>query len=185
MLDVIDAPQRKGLSASQRQQVLAHVARAPFSQDVRPLKAWARLASGRLTGKPHPSQPNQVVSEDTELTSVEYHVLKHTTLDDSWPPGTTPAEYLDDIRAAIRHISATLDVGRERVTYPNRTQRMAPRAATRTDVQALPALKVTVGAGTCIFVVYDPERAKILSGYRLATDDAEDTLAKWKPRYSL
>jgi hypothetical protein len=179
MLNVIDQRQ-VDVTANDRRTIIARIADAPFSVDVRPLKEWARIALSSFVGMPHPSRPSQPMDAETELTSVEYHVLKHT-LDGGWPPGTTPDEYIRDIRTAVRDVAAKLDLGRQRLNYRGIAERMAPRAATRTDV-----FKTTrAESDMCTMVVYDPGRSKVCSGYRLTNDDAEDTLAKWNPRCRL
>ena len=144
--------------------------------------------SNTYIGQPHPTFPSEMVREDTELTSIEYHLLKHT-LDHCWQQGTTPTEYLADIRAAVLHGAAILDVGGDRVHYPGGQERRASRAATRTDAQSLfstlPAAKLEVMVGRCVFVIYDPVRAKLLSGYTMPSKEAGNRVAMWTPRYTL
>ena len=75
------------------QQIIGHVAQAPFSS--RPLKMnrWLRqeLADRGFQG---PSE---------RLPSVEIHVLKRIHLDRQWPPGTTVAQCVADLHQAIQH----------------------------------------------------------------------------------
>lgn len=75
------------------QQLITHVAQAPFSS--RPLKInrWLRqeLEARGL----------QVPSE--KLPSVEIHLLKRIHLDRQWPPGTTVDQFIDDLHQAVQH----------------------------------------------------------------------------------
>ena len=184
MIAVIDGRQPPGVTDTEKRQIIETIAAAVFSDEEQTLRYWARVAAGKFVNRAHPSRQGELLQEDTVLTSAEWHVLKHT-LDQGWPEGTTPAEYIGDIVAAVNHAGALLDLGRAMVRYPDRTERMAPRAATQTDVRAITNVKATQEPGTCVFVVYDPGRSKILSAYRLPRSEAEEALAKWKPRRKL
>lgn len=182
LLAVLNDPNR-GLDRSERGKIRELLAGAAFSLESRSLGAWARYKTRALLGLPHPSNPALVLTADTELTSLEYHLLKHR-LDGSWHQDTTPAEYLAGVRLAATHSQALLHVGRAEFKYPNTSAtRALPRAATQTPTNAMPPVpRADLRAGRCIFVVYDPDRSKYVSGYTMDPAEAEEELAKWKGR---
>ncbi len=179
LIDNVISGKQKGVSASERAQIVDRMATVPFCPEERELQKWARLFLNTFLGKPHPNKPSEVLSATTILTSLEYHTLKHT-FDESYANGTSCSEYLAGARAGIRNHDA-LDLGREEL--PGKYQRS--RGATRTDVQKLVGTRVRTSVGKQLFVLYDPPRHCILSAYSLVPTEAERALAKWKVRYKL
>lgn len=168
------------LAAREKAQLLSHIADAPFPDERRALSVWNRTGP-KLEGSAHPSRPGETLAAETELTSAEWHAVKHTAYGE-WPTGTTTQEYLSDIRAAILEPGATLHVGTATVPMPGcRTSRLSSRAGVRTrlDGASSAVARVCRKPGHALLAVYDVARRKICSGYRLANDEAIASLQKW------
>lgn len=165
------------LNSADRKTVVAQIVGAPFPATLRPLSEWDRLTPTRFVGDPHPTKPGETLTLTTELSSLEWHVLKHRA-DGSVAPTTTPASYLAIIRAAVANVTATLDVGKDRTPgYP------ASRAATRTSSFHLKIEPDVINKPNhCFLVVYNQAQSKILTGYLLPSADAERRLSKWDKR---
>jgi hypothetical protein len=185
MLEIIGG--RSPVVPSDRVMILAHLGRADFSVDVRTLREWAPVALERFDGLPHPEEEGALLTPETNLTSLQFHVLKHM-VDGCWPMGATPAQYLSDIRASASVSSTIVDLGRDEIRY-NRGQvrREAPRVALRVRTIALPppSTWLVVDVTLSLYVIYDPDRARLLSGYTLKHSEAEASLARWKSRRTL
>lgn len=168
------------ISEVERDQAIKWLASVDFSSDERPLRNWARaLLLPAFVDTPHPSRPAEKLSPETSLNSIEYHLLKHRA---DWDPSTTVQEYESGMRDACQRASC-LDVGRAVLKYPNGSQRHAPRAMTQTPSTITPPIpKLTPRPDRVLLVIADPERAKLISCYAASPDDAEEELAKWKPR---
>ncbi len=181
MQDLIDQS-RVGVTATERALILGHIATARFCGDPKPLKDHA-ISATELIGRPHPSQPNETLTEDTLLTNADYHAVKHT-FDGNWPEGTSTTEYVADINAAVLHRGALLDVGRE-ILRAGRGGRPASRAVTRTDAHVLPAAKLHPKLGFCVLVVYDPARRGLVTCFVQSNARAETKLKLYLNRQSL
>jgi hypothetical protein len=90
ILEAATAP--RDLDAAELALVLQHVARAGFDPD-----ALERVG-GRLAGVPW---QGRVLKGGDRLPPAEVHYLRHVVAQDEWPEGTTLAEYLQSMRAAI------------------------------------------------------------------------------------
>lgn len=181
LLDDANVP----FSAARRSVIVRKMRSAPFSEDSFPLRKWARMSLPAYLGKPHPSMPSTPVDASTDLTSLEWHTLKHTA-DGGWAVGTTPAQYLQDIRVAV-DLATNVDVVRTSKTYPNsQATSSADQAATRTPTTAANGKqtfsKATVDPTRTIIVIYDARRGCVCTGYSTTASEAEQTLARWKPR---
>jgi len=181
LLRLIDDPRPSPIELGSQVEVLkAHIADAKFSSEVKPLKEWARNWPS-MVGKAHPSKPEESLTPDTSLSSLEWHAIKHTATGE-WAEGTSVAEYEADIRSTIRLTASELSVGRASVGRgPNK--RSASRAGVRTDMgQARPIVKKAANlAGYAMFVVYDPARRCLLSGYQLPRTEALGAVNAWNP----
>ena len=69
------------------QQIISHVAQAPFSSRLLTMNRWLRRELA-FRGFRVPSE---------RLSSVEIHLLKRIQLDRQWPPGTTVAQFIADL----------------------------------------------------------------------------------------
>jgi hypothetical protein len=170
----------ESLEAETRGQIMEHIASARFSTDERTLEAWSRVGPD-YSGRPHPSRPRELLTRETLLNSAEWHTVKHTGRN-AWQEGTTTEEYLDDLRAAVRHECAILDVGQATVPYPGtRQSRSAPRAGVRTDLKkARPVLKrVTCTADYTMLTVYAVDTRKLTTAFPLEATKANGTVCAW------
>lgn len=75
------------------QQLIAHVAQAPFSARLLKINRWVRQELK--------ARGVQVASD--KLPSVEIHLLKRIYLDRQWPPGTTVDRFVSDLHQAVQH----------------------------------------------------------------------------------
>lgn len=88
--------------------------------------------------------------------SLFYHLVKRILIEEQWTQGTTPAQYLEDLRQGARSRGARVVIYRRRggptaaVLAPN------PVPTDRLGRQPLPF----------IYVVYAPERSTIITGYQ-------------------
>ena len=179
LLRLIDDPEEP-LDSSTRREILAHIASADFSDREQTVKDWSR-GGGDYVGRAHPSKPGETLELDTVLNSAEWHAAKHTAQGE-WEEGTTTKEYLDDVRACVRHSSSILDVGGARITFSGSSaSRYAPRAGVRTDLKAANAVvkKLTKRAGTHILTVYAIDTNKLASAYQLEASNAAGTVEAW------
>lgn len=110
---------QKQASSSEMVQIFAHIAAAPFADDL--LEIDEPLWGGFWQG--------DVLAPGYRLPAVELALLRAVRLDRTWPEGTTVAEFLADLRRAIGHPQAgiwTLTVAREpcvMLASPQSTQR--------------------------------------------------------------
>ncbi len=186
MIDVIEGRLAHSTVGSvERKRIAGRIATADFSKDEFSLRERAGAALKALVGAPHPSKVGEPLTEETILTSLEWHVLKHSVLDDSWPRGTSPSEYLADLRAAAQFPNNSIDLGRQTMRYPQGKTRVVNRGSVRTDVKDLPSKKATQSPDRCLLVLYDPSRGLVLSCYALTRKASNVALAPWSPRYSL
>lgn len=87
------------------------------------------------------------------MPSVEWHLLERVYLDQQWPPGTTVAQYVDDLHRAILHPDV------EVWTYRYFGQPFAGFLSP-SHVQGLP------GSEQYIFVAYSPVFGTLTTGYQ-------------------
>lgn len=105
--------------------------------------------------------------------SLIYHVVKRVLVEEQWADGTTPEEYLGDLRRAVHSPSVRLGVyerqGGPIATTPARTQELV--SMERQGSGMLPLL----------LVVYSADRGIIVTGYQISgletADIPED--ARW------
>jgi len=150
-----------------------HIASEQCADESRPLAEWQAVGPD-FVGRYHPSRPTEALSLTTELTSAEWHAVKHTGQGE-WIEGTTTEEYLADIRASVLHASSVLDVGREA------NGRRPMRSGVRTELAAARTVlkKTAVIPDGHMFTVYDPERRRILTGFPLHATRALAKVSKW------
>lgn len=177
MLGIIEGLRAPTVTPAERNEIIERIVTAPFNSAQRTLADWFPGDEAAFVGRQHPSRPGELLAATTEITSLEQHVLKHSIKDQGWPLGTTSAAYLSELRQAVRQCVA-IDAGRY---YFGRWE---PRVAICADAQALRPSEAGA-SGRTIFVLYNPSRGKVISGYVLDTDDADRKLAKWRPRHKL
>lgn len=88
-------------SASMKRHILEHGATATFPPDLLEVDAtlWGCFWQG------------DVISPGYMLPAVELALLRATELDETWPRETTVSQYLADLRQAITHPQAMVQVG--------------------------------------------------------------------------
>jgi hypothetical protein len=124
--------------------IIERMATAPF--DSRPIRVPVRYRGLTYRGR--------ALSEREE--SLFYHLVKRVLIEEQWSDGTTAAEYLADLRQAVRSPDARLLVYRRRggptaaVLAPNLvpTDRRGPKPQ------------------PFLYVVYSADRSIIVSGYQ-------------------
>lgn len=92
--DAVDS--RRRLSVEELRHVLEHVADVPFA--TRPVKAHREVQGREYLG----------YRLEGKLPSLVAHLAKRVLKDEQWPVGTTPQQYLADLRQAIRSPEAQL-----------------------------------------------------------------------------
>lgn len=77
-------------------QIIERVATAPFNPDVHPIRVVERgtTYAGETLGP--------------RAKSLTFHLIKRVVIEDQWADGTTAAQYLADVRAAVREPSGRL-----------------------------------------------------------------------------
>ncbi|MCB9098175.1 MAG: hypothetical protein H6632_01450 [Anaerolineales bacterium] len=93
---LIDHPE--GITSAQRQQLVTHLGRAPFSTAL--LVADPSLWGGFWHF--------DVIGPGYTLPAVELAVLRAVRLDQLWPAATTVEQFVDDLRQVIGHPQAAL-----------------------------------------------------------------------------
>ena len=137
---------RRAATPAEVQQILAHMAAAPFDPRDQAVPATLQGVSylGRTLG---PREPRHLVL-----------LVQRVIGDSQWAYGTTEAEYLADLRAAVRHMLARLVVYERRGGFHAAT--LTPTAMIlpiqRRGPQWLPLL----------YVVHSADRGTISSGYQ-------------------
>ena len=161
------------VECGERAGIISCICAAPFSRTIRTAGEWSRIGTD-LVGEPHPSNPGTLITVHTRLTSLEAHTAKRVK-DGRWQEGTTPAEFLNDLRAAAGHPAARLHVG---------VESDRPKAATLTHMGAkgLACSKVVLDLIQTVFVVYDAKHRFIISGYSEPEPIALRLFARWRNR---
>lgn len=170
------------VTQQERASIIGRISTAPFnSKDPRTVGELTeddeplRVA---LLGYPHPTS-GKALTESAVLNSWEFHLLKRI-MNNEWDAATTLDEFVGDLQAAAKTAGALLHVGRDRKGAPR------CKAATRTHVQTLPSKKFKAGGpDVCVFVVYEPERKVIVTGFAPKQKTAETTLRRWSPGFSI
>jgi hypothetical protein len=85
-----------------------------------------------------------------------YHLVKRVSVDEQWAGGTTLAEYVADLRAAVRSSDARL------VVYRRRGGVMAAALAPN----AMPSVRLGPQPQPFLYVLYSADRSTIISGYQ-------------------
>jgi hypothetical protein len=88
--------------------------------------------------------------------SLRYHLAERILVNRQWVAGTTAAQYVEDLRHAVRHSRARLVVFE---------RRGGPMAAVLVS-NMVPASRLGSRALLWIFVVYSADRGTIVSGYQ-------------------
>lgn len=159
-------------------QIRALLANAPFATEQRPVSEWNRIGPN-LVGQPHPVT-GQPVTADTVMSSAEWHALKHTALGE-WRPGTTLNEYLADVRRALSHADAVLEIGKEVAA------RKPPRSKAASWVEATDQVLQhgVPRADHVVYSVYDAARNCIVTGFRPERGYVVTALRNWTNRRRL
>jgi hypothetical protein len=98
IVELYEDPSRQA-TENEIETIRAHLLSAEFKPDIRvPAAIRGLSASGHTLG----------TREDSLVT----HLVQRVALDEQWAEGTTPREYLMDLRAAIRDDSARFGVGK-------------------------------------------------------------------------
>jgi hypothetical protein len=170
---------RLPLDLPTRGHIMALVASARFSDQKRTVAEWGKNFVD-VTGMRHPSRQNEFLTAATVLDAAEWHVVKHTAQGE-WMVGTTTAEYLADIRAAVSHPCSILHIGLAQIPCGAHDTRQSSQAAVCTDmVTAAPVLnKATVKAGCYLFTVYDTGQLRLKTCYRSAVNSVNKKLEAW------
>ncbi|HEX9923801.1 MAG TPA: hypothetical protein VGD99_14175, partial [Anaerolineae bacterium] len=90
------ASQKAKATAKALDQIVAHIARAPFATD--PLEVDEPLWGSFWQG--------DVIAPGYTLPAVELALLRAIRLDETWPENTRVEHYLTDLRQIIRHPQA-------------------------------------------------------------------------------
>ena len=92
--------------------------------------------------------------------SLSYHLVKRVVIEQQWVDGTSAAQYVEDVRRAVRHPSARLTVYERRGGYLAAT-------VTPTDVVLTPARR-GVKPERQLLVIYSADRGIIVTGYQFS-----------------
>jgi len=92
--------------------------------------------------------------------SLKYHVVKRVAIEGQWANGTTAADYVADLQAAVRHPSSRLGV------YARRGGEVAVAVTDSND--AIPFTRIGPGALPFLLVVYSTDRDMIVTGYQFS-----------------
>lgn len=156
--------------------LISAIVQAPFSRETKLAEDWSRQ-DYPIIGEPYPGRPGVVISPEMALTSLVAHTAKRI-VDGGWRAGTTPEQYLADLRQAAGHATARLRVG-----YDAARGRSYWKMGTATDIQACTASLVMVNAapGKSILVVYNAERNHLQSGYVVHNAVMPGRFQGWRP----
>lgn len=141
----------RAASPNQIEQIVGRVATAPFNPSVVsvPTRYRGFAYLGRLLGS----------RED----AVFLHLTQRVIAEGQWAIGTTPAQYLDHLRRAVRWPAARLAV------YPRRGGAIAAVVNRTADV--VPSQRLGAGALPWLIVVYSADRGILVTGYQFSTFD--------------
>ncbi len=130
------------------EQIISRMAGASFDQGERkvPIRFRGAAYQGRTLG---PSAP-----------SLTYHLTKRVVIEEQWAAGTTAAQYVADLRQAVRSPSARLAL------YTRRGGAIAA-AATPTDVVVPPERRGSQPQPQ-LLVLYSADRGIMISGYQFS-----------------
>ncbi len=92
--------------------------------------------------------------------SLSYHLVKRVVIEQQWLDGTSVAQYLEDIRRAVRHPSARLAVSERRGGH-------LAAIVTPTDLVVFPARR-GVKPERQLLVIYSADRGIIVTGYQFS-----------------
>ena len=92
--------------------------------------------------------------------SLIYHLTKRVVIEEQWAPGTTAAQYLDDLRAAAR-AAAFLAI------YRYGSDVAAASLADRSAV--IPAARAGPQPQQLILVVYSADNGWLITGYQVSS----------------
>ncbi len=136
-------------TAAEVEQILERMVSAPFNTASVRVPPGERGTSyqGRTLGASAPS--------------IEYHLAKRVVIEQQWAPGTTAAEYLEDLRRAIRDPAARLAV------YGRWGDHLA--ATVTPTGRVLDAARQGPRREAQLFVVYSADRGMIVTGYQFST----------------
>lgn len=138
-------------SEAEIREIREHLAAANFLEDIRvPPSSRGLTASGYTLG--------------ARTSSLVHHLVWRVALDEQWGGGTTPEQYLADLRAAIGVGSARFGVGKP---PGNR----APLLYVFAD-NPVPQRRRGRHAETLVFVLYGVADGVIITGYMVSSVEA-------------
>ena len=129
------------------QQVVRKMLAAPFAGRV--VKVDRAIVGQRLCGR----------SLGASEPSVVAHLAKRVLLDEQWHAVTTPDEFVEDLRQAIRHREARF------VRYRANAGRVCIGCFAPNTV---PLTRLGTKPEASLWVLYDADRDKIISGYQVS-----------------
>lgn len=152
------------ITSTEIEQILERIATAPFNPQVVRVPVEERELShyGEILGE--------------RVSSLTYHVFKRVVVEGQWALGTTTADYLTDLRHAVRHPDAHCAV-----YY----RRGGVIAATVTLTRAVvPRARLGPNAQPLLFVAYSADRGVLITGYQIRSLDtiAIPESARWLRR---
>lgn len=146
----------RALVARRRQATAAEVTRIVERMATAPLESRARRV-------PLPERGARYLGYilGARSDSLTYHLVKRVALEEQWADGTTAAQYLEDLRRAIRSPSAQLVVF---------ARRGGCLAATITPLEdAVPVERWGPQVQPLIMTVFSADRGIIISGYGISS----------------
>jgi len=168
------ALREKKASPGDRETILETISSAKFNPKTRTLGEWEAYAP-RYWGFAHPSDSRVTLAEGTQLSSLDYHALKHRN-DGSFQKDTTPEEYLVHLHNAARHPSASIKVGVDGHGKHCAVIQLQTFPPSSDLPKLIPAREFK------LLVVYNEDIGCIVSGYRYLDATSPDLFKPWKRR---
>ena len=101
------------------------------------------------------------VTLGSRIASLTYHLVKRVVLEGQWTVGTTQAEYLADLRSAVKAPSSHLGV------YARRGGLVAATVTPSAD--AVPSHRLGLEAKPMLLVVYSADHDVIVTAYQFSS----------------
>jgi hypothetical protein len=129
--------------------ILERIATAPFTTDIRrvPQRDRGYSYQGHTLGM--------------RADSLTYHLTKRVVIEEQWAHGTTAAQYLADLRAAVRAPSARLCL------YAHGPETVAVTVAPINEV--LPRGRRGSKPQSLVLVIYNASRSALITGYQVSS----------------
>ena len=152
-------------------QIANHMAGAIFDSRSYTALEWQRIGT-QVIGEPHPSTAGLTIEATTVLTSAQAHVVKRIK-EGEWQPGTTPDEYVTDLKASA--------AARVRVKVGGRPQRNENAlSSTTSPLNAVTGIKrAVVKNGLHVLVVCNAVKSRIVSGYCVPEPEVANRHSSW------